>query len=606
MIPRAVVAGLSEKGDAMRGYAIETMVVVVAVLAAAATVSCSKGGDDGTADGGGEEARTEEAVGDGPAGRLDGGKVCIPGSVRCTPANDAVEACAADGMTFEPDHPCLDGNPCTDDGCAEGTCLFTPAAACDDQDPCSTDICLPYSGECLHEPAHDQGGCCTADADCDDGRPFTEDLCDLAFGTCLNQAQGVNVQFLHKFGSKGKGPGQMTTPKGIAVLADGRILVADAGNNRVLAFTPAGEQAAELGEAVGQTLKSPGCVYEAPDLRIFVCDTGNDRMVLLDQTLTPQKQWPPADAGVTMFYSPTDVVVDSEGSAFVTDGPGEEFDTGNRIVKLNSKGQVTDQQGKGGEADGNFDKPSGIALASNGNFFVSDQTNDRIQILNPSLDFVSKFGGKIPPAEEGGEETPALLKSPSDVVILPDDSILVADNGNQMVRVFTGCTPDCTKRVCGDDGCGKACGECPSFGSCNPQNQCDGWVGEAGDGCLNKKGTGEMKCGGCPCETCVCTGEGALDPSLFFQGAPSDPYCCETEWDDVCAFECQAVCGFSCPIPDDYAWPVHDPTFSPAGEWKDAPGQPFVSPLKLALGKFGMVYVLDTVKAEVLVFRLFE
>ncbi|HOU52897.1 MAG TPA: C25 family cysteine peptidase [Myxococcota bacterium] len=81
------------------------------------------------------------------------------------------------------------------------------------------------------------------------------------------------------------------------------------------------------------------------------------------------------------------------------------------------------------------------------------------------------------------------------------------------------CTPDCTGRTCGDDGCGGTCGPgCEAGQSCR-EGRCSG-----GAGCAWWYLPGS----GARCEDCVC------------QGAP---YCCTDRWDDACSWRCEALCG---------------------------------------------------------------
>jgi len=567
------------------------------LLLLVAHISCSSPSsgqsEDVTPRGHGDQTTGE--VDDRTTGEVDGEgqePVCVAGERRCG-EEGGVEACTDDGAGFVLAEECVDLNPCTLDGCAEGLCTFEVGVVCDDSDPCTRDLCMPFSGDCAHGPDPDALNCCSADGECDDGRAGTADLCDLASGMCINQAEAVQVEFLFAFGAKGTGEGELTSPKDIHVMSDDRILVADSGNNRVLMLEATTSTMAVLSEASGKALKAPGCVYEAPDGRIFVCDTGNDRILVLDQEGNVQDEWPPADSGAEVFLSPTDVTVHEDGTVFVADGPGKEFDSGNRIIRLNAKGQVTKMQGKTGEADGNFDRPAGLGLAADGNLYIADQANNRVQILSTALEFQARFG------EEGGD--PGMLKGPSDLALTDDGRVLVADNGNQRIQVFEVCMPDCTGKLCGSDGCTGTCGECPSFCECNSEGMCDGWIGDGEEGCVPQEAGG---CGGCPPENCVCTGEGALDPSLFYEGADSDPYCCETQWDPVCIYEAQVVCGYQCPIPEDYEWPELEPTFAPIGQWQEADTGNLTSPLKLSLGRDGLVYVLDTVKARVLIYRL--
>lgn len=71
-------------------------------------------------------------------------------------------------------------------------------------------------------------------------------------------ADGYGASVVHRFdaagrriatwGEPGTGPGQFTTPHGIAVLPDGRVLVGDRENNRVQVFTPEGGFLAAWGD----------------------------------------------------------------------------------------------------------------------------------------------------------------------------------------------------------------------------------------------------------------------------------------------------------------------------------------------------------------------
>jgi hypothetical protein len=95
-----------------------------------------------------------------------------------------------------------------------------------------------------------------------------------------------------------------------------------------------------------------------------------------------------------------------------------------------------------------------------------------------------------------------------------------------------------------------------------------------------------------------------LDPSLYYDpAAGKDPYCCETEWDEICNGECMFVCGYSCPPGEP---PVLPPTFGYVYHWSKAEGKdPLAAPLKVVPLQAGLVYVLDAVKCNVVLYRVF-
>ena len=82
------------------------------------------------------------------------------------------------------------------------------------------------------------------------------------------------------------------------------------------------------------------------------------------------------------------------------------------------------------------------------------------------------------------------------------------------------CEQACDGKVCGPDGCGGDCGVCPSGAICDALFQC-----EQMHGCHTTETPG---CGGCACEDCVCV---------------KDPYCCDIVWDLLCVGICDEECG---------------------------------------------------------------
>ena len=109
-------------------------------------------------------------------------------------------------------------------------------------------------------------------------RPFAHPSA-VAFGPdgSLYVADGYGASRLHRFapegillvswGSPGNGPGQFSTPHGLWVLADGRVLVADRENDRVQAFSASGEWLATWTD-----FPRPMDVWSDPDGAVYVTD----------------------------------------------------------------------------------------------------------------------------------------------------------------------------------------------------------------------------------------------------------------------------------------------------------------------------------------------
>jgi hypothetical protein len=97
-----------------------------------------------------------------------------------------------------------------------------------------------------------------------------------------------------------------------------------------------------------------------------------------------KKGEPGADS--TQFNRPTDVAVTSQGDIFVADGYGN-----NRIVHYDSGGQFVKTWGEVGVGQGKFSLPHSIAVDSAGRLYVADRNNARVQVFNQSGRFLAEW-----------------------------------------------------------------------------------------------------------------------------------------------------------------------------------------------------------------------
>jgi sugar lactone lactonase YvrE len=89
------------------------------------------------------------------------------------------------------------------------------------------------------------------------------------------------------------------------------------------------------------------------------------------------------------FNQPSDVVVAPNGDIFVADG----HDAGSnmRIVKFNKDGKFIKTWGKPGTAPGEFDVPHALAFDSKGRLFVADRANNRLQIFDQEGKYIEEW-----------------------------------------------------------------------------------------------------------------------------------------------------------------------------------------------------------------------
>ena len=87
-----------------------------------------------------------------------------------------------------------------------------------------------------------------------------------------------------------------------------------------------------------------------------------------------------AGDGPDEFNQPSDVLVAPNGDIFVVDGHGSEGN--NRVMKFDSDGDFIKAWGTTGKEDGEFRDPHALAMDSTGRLFVGDRGNSRIQIFD--------------------------------------------------------------------------------------------------------------------------------------------------------------------------------------------------------------------------------
>ena len=94
------------------------------------------------------------------------------------------------------------------------------------------------------------------------------------------------------------------------------------------------------------------------------------------------------------------------------------------------------QIGGPGSAPGQLSGPRGIAIAPNGELYVADAMNHRIQRFSADGLLISKWGS-FAAAPEGGAAPPGTFNEPWDVAVGPDGSVYVADTWNHRIQRFT-------------------------------------------------------------------------------------------------------------------------------------------------------------------------
>jgi len=181
-------------------------------------------------------------------------------------------------------------------------------------------------------------------------------------------------------GGKGTGKGEFDSPTGIAVDANGNVLVADTNNRRIEKFSPTGAFLSIMGQG---ELSAPNGIAVDRAGNIYVADAGNHHVQKLAADGTFIAEWKGPDAG---FYGPRRIAIGPDDSIYVVDQGRT------RIVKFNPDGQMLTMWGTKGNGDGQFDDPASVAVdPATSKVYVADPRNGRIQVFDSDGKFLTKW-----------------------------------------------------------------------------------------------------------------------------------------------------------------------------------------------------------------------
>ena len=208
-------------------------------------------------------------------------------------------------------------------------------------------------------------------------------------------------------GTEGVKPGCFHSPLGVAVDYEGNVYVSDTGNSRVQKFT-----------------------YDSKEKKYVYVNAYGKRGSDIGELDKPY--------GIAVW----------DGFLYVADNQNS------RITKIDSSGQFLSAKGNDGDELGEFHHPVGLSFDLEGNLFVADSGNDRVQKVGyeglennnaySKSGAIDRYTGTMPinnpwnthfPKYNEGPNT-GQFKNPWDVLPLPSGDVLVLDTKNHRVQRF--------------------------------------------------------------------------------------------------------------------------------------------------------------------------
>lgn len=240
-------------------------------------------------------------------------------------------------------------------------------------------------------------------------------------------------------------------PVGIAARPDGSVLVADFTGDRILVLDGHGEILdvwGATGSGEGE-FQAPSGVAITPSGTVIVVEFMGQRVQELDADgnflrfihggdpgRRHAEERPPVAgmedmAGMAagnphgLFLFPSDAAIGPDGTLYVSNTHAYE------ILVFDTDGELRDAWGTKGSGAGEWEVPVGVTTDAEGNVYVADSANFRVQALGPD--------GRPVLVSRAGERwwrTTRRIYSPTDVAVGPDGSLYVADFAASKIQRF--------------------------------------------------------------------------------------------------------------------------------------------------------------------------
>ena len=255
----------------------------------------------------------------------------------------------------------------------------------------------------------------------------------IAFATtgeivvCEQNANCVSVfdcsyKCIRSFGNTGSGERKLSYPKGVAVSADNTVFVSSL--HCVKKFTLEGQFIASVGSGGSGRLQfnTPCAIaYNGTNNKVYVCDTHNHRITILNTDLTFHGSFGCEGSDPGQFDTPESITVDLKGNVLVAGYCNHRiqvFDASGHFISAIT--HTTPEQ--------RLRSPSGVSVGPDSCLCVVEYGLDRVSIFDAGGKYIRSFGKT---GDKDGE-----FKYPRCVAVDGEGYVHVSDTCNNRIQIF--------------------------------------------------------------------------------------------------------------------------------------------------------------------------
>lgn len=204
---------------------------------------------------------------------------------------------------------------------------------------------------------------------------------------------------------------------GVAADGRGHVFVFHRGEHPIMEFAPDGRMVRSWGEGL---FIRPHAIRFDPEGNIWTVDNDTHQVLKMDSSGRVRMVVGRHEQGGETeenFNRPTDVAFAPNGDFYVSDGY-----VNSRVVRFSKEGRYITAWGKKGDGEGEFNIPHTIAVDRQGRVYVGDRENYRVQIFDPDGNFLTQWRH---------------VGAPWGLELRPDDTLFIADGYNDRILKVT-------------------------------------------------------------------------------------------------------------------------------------------------------------------------